>query len=317
MRLVIQIPCYNEEHTLPDTLAGIPRSIPGIDSIETLIVDDGSTDRTIEVAKKNGVHEVVRHTGNLGLAFAFRTGIDAALARGADIIVNMDGDNQYPGSEIEKLIAPILKGEADIVVGDRGTNNIEEFSAVKKFLQWLGSAVVRKLSSTTVRDAASGFRAFSREAALRLTILSNFTYTHEVILQARAKGLVIRDVRIRTNKSTRNSRLMSSIRTYIIFSMATIIRVFTMYNPLRLFIEAGVLSILVGGALAGRFAYFFFFANSQGKIQSLIFAAVFLLAGVMLILIGLVADIIQFNRRLLEDALARIKRLELESRDRR
>ena len=311
MKLVVQIPCLNEEATLPAVLSSIPLQIEGIASIITVVIDDGSTDRTVQVAESHGVHEIVRNTGNLGLAFAFRKGIDRCLALGADIIVNLDGDNQYRAEDIPALIKPILDGKADMVVGDRDTSSIRHFSPIKKFLQWFGSAVVRKLSGTSVIDATSGFRAFSREAALKLTILSNYTYTHEAILQARAKGLIVKNVRVRTNPKTRESRLMRSLRSYLVFSLATIIRVFTMYNPLRLFIDVGALFMAVGVGLAIRFLYFYLAYGGSGKIQSLIFAAIFLLSGALCVFVGLLADIIQFNRRLLEDILERVKKLEL------
>jgi glycosyltransferase involved in cell wall biosynthesis len=310
MKLIIQIPCYNEADTLPQVLQDLPREIPGVSSIETLVIDDGSSDGTSEVAKGLGVTHVVRNVRNLGLAFTFRRGIDAALAHGADIIVNLDGDNQYKGSQIPALIRPILEGRADMVVGDRQTDTIPEFSALKKFLQRLGSAVIRRLSHTNVSDTTSGFRAFSREAALKLTILSNYTYTHEAILQAPSKGLTIVNVRIDTNPKTRPSRLMRGVIDYLVFSVASIVRIFAMYNPLRVFLALGSVCVLFGSLLTLRFLYFYFTAGGVGKIQSLIIAAIAVITGSMIILVGIIADIIQFNRRLLEDILERIKRIE-------
>ena len=310
MKLIVQIPCYNEAQTLPLVIASLPRQIGGIDCIETLIIDDGSNDGTSEVARSLGVTYVLRNKRNLGLAFSFRKAIDAALHNGADIIVNLDGDNQYKASEIPALIQPILDGRADMVVGDRRTDTISEFSSLKKLLQKLGSAVVRKLSDTQVRDTTSGFRAFSRDAAFKLTILGNYTYTHEAILQAPSKGLTIVDVAIETNPKTRESRLMRSIRGYIAFSIASILRIFAMYNPLRVFLQIGGILLFLGFALAVRFLYFYLTTGGAGKLQSLILAAIALIMGGTIILFGLIADIIQFNRRLLEDILERIKRLE-------
>ncbi len=314
MKLVVQIPCLNEASTLETTLAGIPRAIPGIGSIEIIVIDDGSQDDTREVAQRAGVAEVIRHTRNLGLAFAFRSGLDACLRRGADIIVNMDGDNQYRGEDIPRLIAPILAAHADMVVGDRQTDRISHFSGSKKFLQRLGTFIVTKLSSINVADAPSGFRAFSRAAALKLTILSNYSYTLESLLQVQSKGLTVVSVPISVNPPTRPSRLFQNIRQYLIFSVATILRVFTMYNPLRIFIYTGGILLLMGLGLTGRFVFFYFWDGGQGKIQSLIIAAIFCTSGVAVLLAGFVADLIQFNRRLLEDILERVKKLEFGDR---
>jgi len=315
MKLIIQIPCYNEAETLPLVLADIPKQIDGISEIETLVVDDGSTDGTSEIAKEHNVTHIVRHTKNLGLAFTFRRAIDEALKNGADIIVNLDGDNQYKAGDIPKLIAPILEGTADFVIGDRNTDSISHFSPTKKFLQRVGSRVIRVLSRTSVRDATSGFRAFSREAAFKVTILSHYTYTLESILQANVKGLAVTNVSVSTNPKTRESRLMKNIRSYLMFSVATIIRVFTMYNPLRVFLDFGVFFITVGILLGVRFLYYYLMVGGEGKIQSLILAAIFIIVGVTIALVGLLADIIQFNRRLLEDVLIRLKRLEFDHKD--
>lgn len=316
MKLIIQVPCYNEESTLPLVIASLPREIPGVSTIEYLVIDDGSRDRTSEVARELGVHYVIKNTINLGLAYTFQRGVDECLARGADLIVNIDGDNQYRGADIPALVAPILAGRADIVVGDRQTDTITEFSPLKKVLQRLGSFVVRRLAGSRVTDTTSGFRAFSRRAAFRLTVLSYFTYTHETILQARQKGLAIDEVKITVNPKTRESRLFRSMRAYIAFSLATILRVFTMYNALRVFFTLGALFIGTGSLLACRFLFYYFQGRGNGLVQSLIFGAIFILAGVITLIAGIVADLIQFNRRLIEDVLERVKRIELNE-DRR
>ncbi|MCB0310525.1 MAG: glycosyltransferase family 2 protein [Bdellovibrionales bacterium] len=312
MKLIIQIPCYNEEHTLPNVLREIPQEIEGIHHIETLVIDDGSTDRTAQVAQLTGANHVIRNIRNLGLAFSFRRGLDAALALGADIVVNMDGDNQYPASRLADLIAPILRKEADIVVANRQTDRIEHFSPLKRRLQRWGSAIMRRLSGTEVRDAVSGFRAFSRDAAIKITILSNYTYTLESILQAKAKGLTISNIDIETNPKIRESRLIKSLRAYLTFSAATIVRVFAMYNPLRIFFPLGGLLLLAGILLGLRFLYYYTWFGGSGKIQSLLLATLLCILGSAVVLVGLIADLIQFNRRLLEDVLERVKKLELK-----
>lgn len=314
MKLLIQIPCLNESETLPLVFQGLPRHIEGISEIETLIIDDGSTDETSTVAKQLGATHIIRNTTTLGLAHTFRRGLDYCLSCGADIIINMDGDNQYPGTEIEKLLVPILEKRADIVIGDRQTNQIAEFSAFKKLLQREGSRVVRILSKTAIRDVTSGFRAFTRDAAIKLTVLSNYTYTLESILQAPSKGLAITDVTITTNPKTRESRLMSSIRSYLAFSVATIIRIFTMYNPFRVFFSLGSICLGIGMIVGLRFVYYYITTGGHGKVQSLILAAIALVTGAMILLVGMIADLIQFNRRLSEDILERVKRLELQDR---
>ena len=310
MKLIIQIPCYNEEKTLGGVLTKIPKLITGIKSIETLVIDDGSTDDTIKVASEFGATYIIRNTANLGLAYTFRRGLDECLSRGADIIVNIDADHQYNPSEIGSLVAPILNKQADMVIGDRRTAKNPEFSGTKKFLQWLGTKIVRQLANAQVQDAVSGFRAFSRDAALKLTILSNHSYTLESILQARAKGIILASVPITTNPSTRPSRLISSLRSYLAFSIATIIRVFTMYNPLRVFFGTGALLMFAGLSLGIRFLYYFFAGQGDGKVQSLLLAAILLILGFTTILSGLLADLIQFNRRLLEELIERVRRLE-------
>ena len=312
MKLIIQIPCLNEEETLPITFRDLPRKIDGVDEIETLIIDDGSTDRTVEIARELGINHIVRHTNNKGLAEAFMTGVDACLKLGADIIVNTDGDNQYPGESIADLIEPILKGEADMVVGDRQTNEIEHFSFLKKQLQSLGSWVVRHVSETEVPDAPSGFRAFSKEAALRMNVISKFSYTLETIIQAGKKNLAISSVPVRTNKKLRQSRLFSSIPKYLKQSLSTIMRIYTMYEPLKTFSYIGGAIFFVGLIISMRFIYFYFTGNGGGHIQSLIFSAVLLMIGFQVIMMGWVADLIGGLRRLVEDSLFRIKKLEIE-----
>jgi glycosyltransferase involved in cell wall biosynthesis len=312
MKLIVQIPCLNEEQTLPRTVADVPRNIPGVEKVEVLIVDDGSSDRTVEVAREIGVDHIVRHRNRKGLARAFRTGIDSCLRRGADIIVNTDGDNQYCGADIPKLIAPILEGRADIVVGDRQTHAIPHFSVFKKLLQKVGSAVVRRLSNTDVPDAVSGFRAISREAALHLNIVSPFSYTIEMLIQAGRKYMHVTSVPIRTNSKTRESRLFSSSPRFIERSLTTMVRMYTMYRPLKLFFAIGLLLSLAGAAPVIRFLYLYFTGDGAGHIQSLVLGGVLLIIGFMTFMIGLVADLINFNRQLVEIALEKVRRIELE-----
>lgn len=314
-KLIIQIPCYNEEKTLPVTLREIPRSIKGVDKVELLIIDDGSTDRTVEVARENGVDHVVKLTNNKGLAEGFLNGLDACLKLDADIIVNTDGDNQYNGADIEKLIEPIVKGKADIVVGNRQVDNIEHFSLLKKKLQHLGSWVVRQVSGTDIPDTTSGFRAFSRDAALKLNVVSRFSYTLETIIQAGKKNIAITHVPVGTNSKMRESRLFKSTYSYIKRSLATIIRIYTMYEPIKTFFLIGGLIFSGGLILSLRYLYFYFFTpfGGQGHIQSVILAAVLFIVGFQVMVIGLLSDIIAANRRLLEDTLYRVKKLELKN----
>ena len=312
MKLIVQIPCLNEEATLPQTVADIPRLIRGVDRVELLIVDDGSTDRTIEVARELGVEHIVRHRNTKGLARAFRTGIDACLARGADIIVNTDGDNQYCGADIPALIEPILKGEADIVVGDRQTHTIAHFSAFKKFLQKAGSAAVRGLSGTSVPDAVSGFRAISREAALQLNIVSSFSYTIEMLIQAGRKNMAVAAVPVRTNSRTRDSRLFKSIPRFLERSLTTMVRMYSMFRPLKVFFLIGLVLSLIGMIPVARFVYLYFSGDGAGHIQSLVLGGALLIIGFMTFLIGLVADLISFNRQLVEMTLEKVRRIELE-----
>lgn len=313
-KLIIMVPCYNEEKTLPLVLENIPQSINGVASIETLIIDDGSTDKTIEVAKAHNVSHIISHVGNKGLAKAFSTGIQTALEKGADIIVNTDGDNQYPQQDIPKLIQPILNDEADIVIGDRQTGKIAHFSRIKKGLQFLGSWVVRLASNTAVPDAASGFRAYSREAALRLNVISRFSYCTETIIQAGKRKIKVTHVPIDTNPKTRESRLFKSTGEHVAESAKTIVRTYAMYEALKIFISIGGLLALVGIGGIGRFVYFYIARPSEatGHIQSLVISGALLAVGFQVVLIGLVADLISINRKLIEDALYRIKKIELK-----
>ncbi|HEY64504.1 MAG TPA: glycosyltransferase family 2 protein [Caldilineae bacterium] len=315
MKLIVQIPCLNEEATLPATVRDIPRQIPGVDEVEILVIDDGSTDRTAEVARELGVEHIVRFPRHRGLAAAFAAGIDACLRLGADIIVNTDGDNQYAGADIPKLIAPILAGEADVVIGDRQIDTIPHFSPLKKRLQKLGSWVVRQASDTMIPDTTSGFRAYSREAALRLNVVSDYTYTLETIIQAGKQRLALTHVPVRTNPQLRESRLIRSLPDYLIRSAETIVRIYAMYEPLRVFIAAGIFLLLGGLLLSLRYIYFIFQGEGKGHVQSVILASVLLIAGFQVILIGLVADLIAINRRLSEEILLRVKRLELSQED--
>ena len=315
-KLIIQIPCLNEADTLPATVADLPRHIPGIDVVEVLVIDDGSRDGTADVARACGVDHVVRLRRNKGLAAAFAIGIDAALKQGADLIVNTDADNQYAGRDIEKLIAPLLRGEADIVIGDRNIAELQHMSWRKRQLQRLGSWVVRQVSNTTVPDTTSGFRAYTREAALRMTIVSEFSYTLESIIQAGKKRMAIAHVPIQTNPRTRQSRLFDSVSSYIKRSGATIVRIYAMYEPLKVFTYIGLTVFGVGLIGAGRFLYYWFTSEGApvGHIQSLIFAAVLMILGFQVLLIGLLADVISANRKLLEDLVYRVRSLELPER---
>lgn len=312
MKLIIQIPCLNEEETLPQTLKDLPKQIDGIDTIETLVIDDGSTDRTSEIAKQNGVNHVVRFTKHRGLAHVFAAGLDASLKAGADIIVNTDADNQYKGSDIPRLIRPILEGKADIVIGNRDIENVQQFSWIKKRLQRIGSAVVRQLSGSNVPDCTTGFRAYSREAAINLNIISEYTYTLESIIQAENKNLAIANITISTNFVKRKSRLFRSIPEYIKRSVMTMVRVYSMFNPFRLFVTLGAIFSGIGILIGCRFLYFYLIGGGSGKIQSLILAAVFIIIGFQLLIVAIIADLISANRRLIEETLIRVKRIELK-----
>jgi glycosyltransferase involved in cell wall biosynthesis len=315
-KLIIQIPCLNEAQTLPATLADLPRSIPGVDTIEILVIDDGSRDGTGDVARACGVHHVVRLRRNKGLAAAFQAGIDACLKAGADFIVNTDADNQYAGHDIPKLIAPLLRGEADICIGDRNIAELRHMSWRKRQLQALGSWVVRQVSNTSVPDTTSGFRAYTREAALRMTIVSEFSYTLESIIQAGKKRMAIAHVPIEVNPRTRESRLFDSVFSYIKRSGATIVRIYAMYEPLKVFTYLG-LTIFGAGFLVGlRFLYFVMLYEGFKHPGTLIASAVLMILGFIVLVIGLVADLISANRKLLEDLLYRVRTLELPPEER-
>jgi glycosyltransferase involved in cell wall biosynthesis len=301
MKLIIQIPCYNEEKNLAIALADLPRELEGIDKIEWLVIDDGSKDSTSEIAIAHGVDHVVRHPKNLGLARAFTTGLDTCLGLGADIIVNTDADNQYNADDIPLLIAPILAGRADIVVGARPIDNIEHFSSIKKMLEKLGSWVVRKISNTDIPDAPSGFRAYSRRAAQQLFVLNEYTYTLETIIQAGQKKMSITWVPIRVNKDLRPSRLVKSIPSYIKRSINTMLRIFVVYKPFKFFGSMGLGLFGLGFLIGLRFLWFYLQGQGQGHIQSLILSAILLGMGFQTILIAFVADLLAANRRLLED----------------
>lgn len=300
-KLIIQIPCFNEEFALPTTLSVLPRQIPGVEKIEVLIVDDGSQDRTAAVAREYGVDHIVLHTKNMGLAKAFMTGIHACIERGADIIVNTDADNQYGAQCIGALIQPILDGKAEIVVGARDTDNIEHFSAYKKIMQKIGSWVVRQASNTDIPDAPSGFRAFTKDAALRLNVFNNYTYTLETIIQAGQKNIPITWVPIETNKDLRMSRLVRSIPDYIRRSIFTILRIFVVYKPFRFFLSIGTVLFVLGSLIGARFLWFYFSGDGRGHIQSLILASIFIGIGFQTIMVAFIADLMSVNRRLLEE----------------
>ena len=309
MKLVIQIPCYNEEETLPVVLKQLPRQVEGFDSVEWLVINDGCTDHTVEVARKHGVDHFVHFRKNRGLAKGFIAGIDMCLKLGADVIVNTDADNQNKAEDIPKLVEPILAGYADIVVGSRPIDHIEHFSFLKKILQKLGSSVVRLVSKTNVKDTTSGFRAISREAAFRMNVFNEYTYTLETVIQAGQKDLAIISVPVGTNAYLRPSRLMSSIPSYIRKSIATIIRIFVVYKPFRFFITAGVTIFMCGLLIGLRFLYYYLLGKGGGHIQSLILASVLLGAGFQVILVAFVSDLLSVNRRLLEDVQYRLKKL--------
>ena len=311
VKLIIQIPCYNEAETLPETVASLPRSLPGIDVIEYLVIDDGSADATVEVARAVGVHHVVSAPRNQGLAMAFTRGLEASVKLGADIIVNTDADNQYHASDIGRLVRPILDGKADLVVGDRGVGELAHFSPVKRKLQRLGSWVIKQASGLHTPDATSGFRALTRDAALQTLVLSGYSYTLETLIQAGAKRMAVRFVPVGVNANTRPSRLMRSIPHYIRNSGITIVRAYTMYRPLRVFTLLGLLFIALGALPGLRFVYFYLTGSPFGHIQSLILSAILIIVGFQILLIGLVADLIGFNRKIIEEVLYRTRRLEV------
>jgi glycosyltransferase involved in cell wall biosynthesis len=312
MKLIIQIPCLNEEATLPVTLADLPRELPGFDAVEWLVIDDGSTDRTIEVARAHGVDHIVRLTNNKGLAEAFQAGLDASLKLGADVIVNTDADNQYDGREIARLVAPIVAGNADMVVGDRQVMQIHHFSPLKKRLQRLGSWVVRRASTTSVPDTTSGFRAYNREAALGLQVVSRFTYTLETIIQAGKILVAVDHVPVRTNEQLRESRLFPSMWSYVRRNGVSIFRIYTMYEPLRVFMTAAGIVGLAALLLWARFFWYFLAGEGRGHVQSLILGAVLFNAAMLLAALGVIGDLISGLRTMLQRTFERVRRVELE-----
>jgi len=311
MKLIIQIPCFNEAEQLPQTLADLPREVPGFDEVERLIIDDGSTDRTVEVAQALGVEHLVRLTNNKGLAAAFQAGIDTALKLGADVIVNTDADNQYCGADIPKLVEPILEGRADMVVGDRQVGGIEHFSAVKKLLQRLGSWVVRQASSTSVPDTTSGFRAYNRDAAIQMMVVSRFTYTLETIIQAGKLLVAIDHVPVRTNAKTRESRLFPSIGAYVRRNAISIFRIYAQYEPLRVFWSLALVIGLAAVAVWIRFAVAYADGSGKGHVQSLILGAVLFIAAVVLWALGVIGDLLAAQRVMTQRSFERIRRIEL------
>lgn len=312
-KLIIQIPCYNEERTLGITLSALPRQIPGIDRVEWLIINDGSRDRTVEVAKEFGVDHIVNFPTNQGLAKGFMAGLEACLKAGADIIVNTDADNQYCADDIPKLIQPILLGQAEMVVGSRPIWDTRHFSTIKKLLQNFGSWMVRLASNTDIPDAPSGFRAFSRQAAMQLNVFNNYTYTLETIIQAGQKGIAVTSVPIRTNPNLRRSRLVRSIPSYVFRSAMTILRIFMLYKPLRFFTILGSIPLTLGTLVGLRWVLLFFLVDpTRSRAPSLILAAILILIGFQLWMFGLIADLLAANRRLLEENRLRLRRMEFE-----
>jgi glycosyltransferase involved in cell wall biosynthesis len=315
MKLIVQIPCLDEEATLPATIVDIPRRIEGIDEVELLVVDDGSIDRTVEVARTHGVEHIVRLTNNKGLAAGFQAGLDACLKLGADIVVNTDADNQYSGADIPKLVQPILAGEADIVVGDRRVNSIEHFSGAKKALQRLGSWVVRRLSGTEIADTTSGFRAYNREAALGLLVVDNFTYTLESLIQAGKMLIAVGQVPVETNPQTRDSRLFDSTGAYVRRNALSILRIYTRYEPLRVFASAGLLVMVFALAAWTPFLLDWVFnGDSDGHVQSLILGAVLFIAALQLLALGVIGDILAGQRVMTQRVFERVRRVELALR---
>lgn len=314
MKLIVQIPCHNEAAALAATVAGVPRRIDGIDRVEILVIDDGSSDETVAVARDAGVDHIVRFARRRGLASAFKEGLAESLRRGADVIVNTDGDNQYEGADIPKLVGPILAGKADIVVGDRDTSSLAHFSALKKMFQKLGSWTMRRLSGTDVADAPSGFRAYSRDAALRINVVTDFTYTLETLIQAGKRKMAVVDVSVRARETPRTSRLARTMGHYLAQAGGAMARAYALYEPLKIFAATGGLMLLVGVALGIRFLYARYWVGrvATDMTQSLILAAILSIVGFLLLAVAVLADLLATNRRLLEEALYRIRRLELD-----
>ena len=309
-KLIIQIPCLNEAETLPTTLAALPRRVAGIDEVEYLVIDDGSDDGTAQVARQWGVHHVVSHRRNRGLAAAFRSGVDRALAEGADIIVNTDGDGQYEGSDIAALVTPILHGQADIVIGDRGVSDNAHFSPLKRAMQRVGSGVVQRLAGTQVSDAVSGFRAISRDAAQRINITTEFSYTTDMLIQAGRKRMAIATVPVRTHAAARPSRLFKSIPRFVMHTGITMARAFTAYKPLRAFVGTGSLIAFIGVLPILRFLWFWMQGDGSGNLQSLVLGGALLVLGTLVAIMGMVADLVGANRKLLEENILRTRKLE-------
>ncbi len=307
MKLIIQIPCYNEALTLPETIRHLPKNIDGIDQIEYLVIDDGSQDNTAEVAKEYGANHVIRLKKNQGLAGAFKAGLDACIRLGADIIVNTDADNQYVSADIPKLIEPIIKGNAELVIGDRGVATEESFTPLKRKLQTFGSYVVSKAAGLEIPDATSGFRAMTRETALKTNVLSNYSYTLETLIQAGNRNISVTSVPVRTNPPRRPSRLMHGIWDYLIKSTITIIRAYAMYRAIRVFFSIGLILLIAGGALAVRYLVFFLQGQGDGHVQSVIVSAVLIIVGFQTMLNGLLADLIASNRKMLEEIMKNSK----------
>ncbi|MEJ2619047.1 MAG: glycosyltransferase family 2 protein [Candidatus Thiodiazotropha sp.] len=314
MKLIIQIPCYNEEQTLALALAELPREVPGFDQVEWLIIDDGSTDNTRQVALDHGVDHVIGYTKNQGLARGFMLGLDACVKQGADVIVNTDADNQYDASYIPDLTKPIVDGKADMVIGARPIQMIEHFSLTKKILQHLGSSVVRKVSQTDIPDAPSGFRAFSREAAMNLNVFNEYTYTLETIIQAGMKQMAVTSVPVKVNEDLRPSKLVKSISSYIKKSIITILRIFVVYKPFRFFLAIGLMLFSLGLVLGLRFLYYYLIGDGQGHIQSVVLAGVMMGIGFQTFLVAFIADLLSVNRKLLEEVQYRLRKLESEPR---
>jgi len=312
VKLIVQIPCFNEAEQLPATLQDLPREVPGIDKVEWLIIDDGSTDATVEVARRHGVDHIVRLTNHKGLAEAFQAGLDACLKLGADVIVNTDADNQYQAAAIPELVRPVLAGQADLVIGDRNIETIAHFSRSKKRLQRLGSSVVRSVSHTTVPDVTSGFRAYNREAALQVQVVSRFTYTIETIIQAGKMLVSVDHVPVGTNPQVRASRLFSSTWSYVRRNAVAIFRIYTMYEPLRVFLVAAAVAAAIGSVIWIRFLYYFFSEGGRGHVQSLILGATMLVIAVQLAALAVMADVLAAIRVLLQRTLERVRRVELE-----